>query len=199
MDSQDIGPVIDVYGFRFAMLVTGIVNAVGAVVLFFRMPSISIHEFIELERAAAGPSPADKEAVGEEDTGCNSEVFSNLRVVFRDIVAVLIFLNVMTALCNWGSYYGSFGAWLTALFDLNAQRLGQYATICEAMAEIISLCLIPIIFEMRFVNQLFGCCRGQCFLSGVEELKSTHPIRIHSWSRLVPFHSNWIPFQCLSF
>ena len=45
-------------------------------------------------------------------------------------------------------YYGSFGVWLQELFELNAQKLGLYVTISEAIAEAIALCAIPIFRDM---------------------------------------------------
>ena len=152
-----VGPMIDAYGFRFTVAVFAGVNIIGGLVMLFRMPSISIHQFIELEKSALSPSAA-KEVVEEEDTGCNAAAFSNMKIVCLDVVAMLILFNVMTAVTNWGCYYGSFGVWLQSLFNLNAQRLGQYATVCEAMAELISLCAIPVI--SRYVSNSTLCVIG---------------------------------------
>merc|ERR1712228_675745 len=134
-------------------------------ILFSRMPAISINDFIEIENSKEHSVKTNKDF----------ELFSNLKVLFSNIVVVLIMSNTMVCVTNWGCYYGSFGIWLQQLFNLNAERLGLYVTICEAMAECISLCAIPIL--SRFIANSFLCIIG-----GICETLSVILLNVLLWN-----------------
>merc|ERR1712228_373717 len=84
-------------------------------------------------------------------------------------------LATMTCVTVWGMYYGSFGLWLQELFDLNTERLGLSVTVCEAIAECISLCAIPIMSQYIANSSL-------CLIGGIFESLSVILLNVLLWN-----------------
>eukprot|EP01083_Nonionella_stella_P098228 276149_1 len=147
------GSLIDAYGFRVTMMMAAALNIAVSILLFYQTPAISLNDFIEIERTVQASSVVNKDDTSISDTesslststGCNNTVLSDLHILCSDMFVCAIMMNTLACVTNWGMYYGSFGLWLTQLFDLDAERLGLYVTICEAVAETIALCSIPIL------------------------------------------------------
>lgn len=167
------GVLIDTYGFRETTFFCAIITIISSIVMFYRVPAISLNDFLEIEHVIQ--TNGDKSKQDETGTSNSNSLLIDFKVLCFDPLCVVIMFNTLTCVTNWGMYYGSFGTWLKQLFHLNAQRLGVYCTICEALAETVALCAIPIC--SRYVSN-----GTLCIIGGILETSSVVGLNIILWN-----------------
>merc|ERR1719461_2797070 len=144
------------------MIVIAWIQMPLSLLLFWRIPSISLNDFTEIEmimkkntHTSVGTAAAHG---GSTETSVGSDLCIDLRILFSNKLVVFIIFATSTCVTVWGMYYGSFGIWLQQLFNLDAESLGLSVTICEAVAESIALCGIPIL--SRCIGNSWLCIIG---------------------------------------
>lgn len=203
-----IGPLIDKYGFRETMFFCAIFKIITTIFMFYRVPAISVNDFIEIEHMAQAKQKQIESVVdgdnddndydnedNDKDSSMSivgkSKLMRDLGILCKDMLFMLIMFNTLTCVTNWGMYYGSFGLWLQQLFELNAQQLSLYVTLSEAIAEAIALCAIPIISKYVANAKL-------CIIGGILETSSVVMLNVLLWDNgniltnyILPMSQGW--------
>eukprot|EP00484_Ammonia_sp_Unknown_P001141 CAMPEP_0197022642 /NCGR_PEP_ID=MMETSP1384-20130603/3452_1 /TAXON_ID=29189 /ORGANISM="Ammonia sp." /LENGTH=628 /DNA_ID=CAMNT_0042450715 /DNA_START=42 /DNA_END=1928 /DNA_ORIENTATION=+ len=210
------GQLIDVYGFKISLFMSSLVSMAVAVVMFYRLPAISLHDFAEMEKTVNRQQQQQQCSVDEEEEeeeevdeqveeetkpkeGALHLLWSAIVTIATDSLALLLMVNLLACVTNWGMIYGSVGIWVHDLYNLNAQQLGLVLTICEASAEFIALFAIPIISKCVANSTL-------CAIGGSFEVVAVMLLNVLLWNNgevlneyVMTLHAEWARITCVMF
>eukprot|EP01084_Bolivina_argentea_P313961 543767_1 len=67
------GPLIDYYGFKITMIMAACLNIIAICLLFYRMPAISLNDFIEIEQNINNSNINNIDSIPSDNDNCYSD------------------------------------------------------------------------------------------------------------------------------